>query len=267
MNRIKIITILLASVACLYAFETRAQKQKKDNLYTAGHASAFIGGLYDAYYPYNLLKLHGDFGLGAPDKLDGELLMLEGKFYQTQSSGKTFEMPDTGHTPFAVVNFFKADKTVKGVVGASKDKLYAALDSILPDKNSIYAIRIQGGFELIKTRAFPPVTEKPYTPLAEMLPLQRFFTFESIKGDLVGYRIPAHMEGPNISGYHFHFLSADKKAGGHIIDLITGDVVIEIDHLRSFTVDLPNTEAFKNFDLTKDRSEEVRRVENGKKDE
>jgi acetolactate decarboxylase len=263
----KIFTSILMLTVCQYAFETMAQKQEKNNLYTAGHASAFIGGLYDAYYPYSQLRLHGDFGLGAPDKLDGELLILEGKLYQTQASGKTFEIPDTGRTPFSVVNFFKADKIVKGTAGMSKDKLYAALDSILPDKNSIYAIRIKGQFKAIKTRAFPPVTQKPYIPLAEMLPLQQFFTFESIAGDLVGYRIPAHMEGPNISGYHFHFLSDDKKAGGHIIDLLTGSVTIEIDHLNSFTVDLPNTAAFKNFDLTKDRREEVKRVENGKKNE
>jgi acetolactate decarboxylase len=257
---------IILMMLCIYAFPASAQQQVKTNntLFTAGHASAFIGGLYDAYYPYNKLKLHGDFGLGAPDKLDGELLMLHGKIYQTQSSGKTFEIPDTGSTPFSVVNFFHADKIVKVSVQMNKEKLYAYLDSVLPNKNGIYAIRIKGSFNKIKTRAFPAVKQKPYTPLAGMLALQQFFNFNDVRGDLVGYRLPGYMEGPNITGYHFHFLSEDTKAGGHIIDLLTDVISIEIDYLDSFTVDLPQTKDFNSFDFRKDRSEEVRQVENGK---
>lgn len=258
-----IITLFL----CLICFEAISQhKTPKSNntLFTAGHASAFIGGLYDAYYPYRQLLQHGDFGLGAPDKLDGELLVLNGKLYQTQSSGKTFEIPDTGRTPFSVVNFFHADKVIKTSTKMDKVQLYAYLDSLLPNQNGIYAIRIKGSFDAIKTRAFPPVAKKPYVPLAALLPLQRLFDFSNISGDLVGYRIPDYMEGPNITGYHFHFLSDDTKSGGHIIDLISNGVSIEIDYLDSFQVDLPQTKEFNSFDFKKDRREEVRQVENGK---
>ena len=50
-------------------FQAIAQQKKSDaqgNLFSAGYAAAFIGGLYDAWYPYSALKQHGDFGLGAP---------------------------------------------------------------------------------------------------------------------------------------------------------------------------------------------------------
>jgi acetolactate decarboxylase len=257
----------LVGLVCLCSWTANAQlksDRKNNTLYTAGHAGAFIGGLYDAFAPYNKLMEHGDFGLGAPDKLDGELLILHGKIYQTQSNGKTFEIPDTGSTPFSVVNFFHADKVLKASVPMSKMQVYAYLDSVMPNQNGIYAIRIKGVFNSIKTRAFPPVTNKPYAPLAQLLSLQQFFNFSNISGDLVGYRIPAYMEGSNITGYHFHFLSDDKKGGGHIIDLLTGNVTIEIDELDSFTVDIPQTKEFNSFDFKKDRREEVRQVENGK---
>ncbi|MES2419128.1 MAG: acetolactate decarboxylase [Bacteroidota bacterium] len=246
-------------------FSANAQKLPKNenSLYTAGHASAFIGGLYDAFYPYKQLLQHGDFGLGAPDQLDGELLILDGKIYQTQASGKTFEIKE-GYTPFAVVNFFRPERNVVTLAtNKTKDQLYAFLDSILPNQNAIYAIRIKGSFAQIKTRAFPKVTQKPYAPLASMLALQRFFSFNQIQGDLVGYRIPNYMEGSNISGYHFHFLSADKQAGGHIIELMTGGITIEIDELAAFTVALPQTDDFRKFDFKKDRRAEVKKVENG----
>lgn len=257
----------LLAMLWLCNFNSYAQKKlaQQNTLFTVGHASAFIGGLYDAYYPCSKLKQHGDFGLGAPNKLDGELLILDGRIYQTQHTGKTFEVKDTELTPFSVVNFFYADKVFKTIVQLTKDKLYAYLDSVMPNQNGLYAIRIKGSFKAIKTRAFPPVTKKPYSPLADMLPLQRFFTFDNTSGTLVGYRIPAFMDGPNITGYHFHFLSDDKQKGGHIIDLLTENITIEIDQMDSFTVDLPQTREFNNFDFSKDRREEVKRVENGKK--
>jgi acetolactate decarboxylase len=252
------------AVLCLVVIDASAQT-KNNTLYTAGHASAFIGGLYDAVYPYTKVLKHGDFGLGAPDKLDGEVLILNGRIYQTQSTGKTFEVKPTAITPFAVVNFFQSEKSTKNRQKLTKAELFSYLDSLLSNKNGIYAIKITGNFNMVKTRAFPPV-KKPYVPLANMLPLQHFFTFNNTKGTLVGYRIPAFMDGPNITGYHFHFLSDDKKAGGHIVDLMTGDITIEIDQLDSFMVDIPQTTDFDNFDFSTDRREEVKRVENGKKD-
>jgi acetolactate decarboxylase len=238
---------------------------QSNNLYSAGYASAFIGGLYDGYFPYHQLKAHGDFGLGAIDKMDGELTMLQGKIYQTQFSGKTQLVNDEDKTPYAVICFFHAGKVIHLHSTLDKAGLYKYLDSLLTDQNGMYAIHIKGNFNYVKTRAFPPVDNKPYLPLADMLGKQHFFEFNGIQGDLVGYRLPSFMEGAHISGYHFHFLSDKKDAGGHIIDLRTNDITIEIDKLDSYTVDLPQNADFSQFDFKKDRKEEIKSVENGKK--
>ncbi len=79
-----------------------------DNLFTVGVGAGLIGGLYDGNYSYKLLKQHGTFGLGAPDKLDGELVVFEGKVYQTQHTGKTFQVDDRQLTPFCDGEFFSA---------------------------------------------------------------------------------------------------------------------------------------------------------------
>ena len=81
--------LLLASLLCLNAQAQKLPALKSNTLFTTGHAGAFIGGLYDGYYTYENLKQHGNFGLGAPDKLDGELIILDNEIYQTQSIGKT----------------------------------------------------------------------------------------------------------------------------------------------------------------------------------
>ncbi|PSL46193.1 acetolactate decarboxylase [Chitinophaga niastensis] len=248
------------------------QAQKKNNkpapntqtLFQAGVASAFIGGLYNACYTYDSLKQHGDFGLGAPDKLDGEMVMLNGKIYQTQYTGKTFEVKDTGSTSLAFVNFFHADRVIRLSHTITRTELYKYLDSLLENKNGIYAIHIKGTFETLKTRAFPSPA-KPYQPLAEMLDKQHFFTFEHIDGDLIGYRLPLYLEALSIHGYHFHFLADKKDAGGHIIDFVIKDATIEINTLNHYAMVLPDSNEFKQFDFQKDRKEELRSVENGAK--
>lgn len=166
------------------------------NLFSAGHAGAFVEGLYDAYYPYRLLHLRGNFGLGAPANLDGELVMLNGRFYQTKSTGVTTAMVDTGKTPYATVCYFRVDKVLKPAKPLTKEQLYRYIDSALSDQNGMYAIHIVGLFKSVRTRAFPPVYQKPYTPIAQMLDKQAFFSFENIQGDFVGFRLPDYMHGP-----------------------------------------------------------------------
>ncbi len=260
-NLFKYSCVLLISGLSLHV-SAQIKKKESRNLFSAGYAAAFIGGLYDAFYPYTQLKQHGDFGLGAPDKLDGEIIMLNGRLYQTRSTGKTTPISDTANTAYAIVCFFHATETFRPSGPMNKEALFHYLDSVLANKNGLYAIHIRGDYSYVKTRAFPPV-QKPYAPLATMLDKQHFFEFHSVTGDLVGYRLPAFMEGEHIKGYHFHFLSDDKTGGGHIIDLLTSNITIEVETLNSYTLDLPQTPDFNNYDFKTDRREEIKSVENG----
>jgi acetolactate decarboxylase len=265
-----LISALVITILSTTSFTPVTQSATKDtlrnNLYTVVVGAGLIGGLYDGNYSYRLLKHHGNFGLGAPDKLDGELVVFQGKVYQTQYTGKTFQVEDKELTPFAMVNFFHPDKKVTIGNAINKESLFHLLDSILTNMNGMYAIHISGKFNYIKTRAFPPVKEHDHTPLAAMLHLQRFFEFNNVNGDLIGYRLPAYMDNTNISGYHFHFLSAQKDAGGHIIDLKADNITIEIDQLDSYTVHVPSNADFEQFDFKKNRAEDIKSVERGQKE-
>jgi acetolactate decarboxylase len=235
-----------------------------NHLFTVGIGGGLIGGLYDGFYPYSSLKQHGNFGLGAPDKLDGELVVFQGKIYQTRHTGKTALVDERQLTPFAMVHFFQADKMITITNALNKESLFHYLDSLLTNVNGLYAIHISGKFSYIKTRAFPPVKAHEHTPLASMLPLQHFFEFNNVQGDLIGYHLPAFMDNTNISGYHFHFLSAGKDAGGHLIDIKADNITIEIDQLNSYTIQVPSTSDFEQFDFKQNRAEDIKSVERGK---
>ncbi|MBV8251576.1 MAG: acetolactate decarboxylase [Chitinophaga sp.] len=242
-----------------------AQQKEPNQLFTAGVASGLMGGLFDGFYPVGQLLKKGDFGLGAPDKIDGELLVFKGKAYQTTASGKTVRLPDSHQASFAMVNFFRPVSSVKINRTLSKAELFQLLDSLLPQQNNLYAIHISGKFRQIKTRAFPPVENHPYPTLASMLPLQHFFQMEDITGDLIGYRLPTYMDNTNIAGYHFHFLSTDQQKGGHIVDLSIAEVTISWQTLQSYTVVVPDTPAFQQFDFHQNRAEDIKAVEKGSK--
>lgn len=259
------IALLSASPAKIVTDRNTPPDTLHNSLFTVGVGSGLIGGLYDGFYSYRSLTQHGDFGLGAPDKLDGEIMIFQGKVYQTQHTGKTFQVNDRELTPFSMVNFFHPDITITPGKALDKAGLFHLLDSILTNVNGMYAIHISGKFSYLKTRAFPPVQAHQHTPLADMLNLQRFFEFRDGQGDLIGYRLPYFMDNTNISGYHFHYLSAQKDAGGHIIDLKTDNIKIEIDMLDSYTIKLPATTDFQHFDFKKNREEDIKSVERGEK--
>jgi acetolactate decarboxylase len=256
----KLPCILLLSFSL---FSATAQQKANNQLFTAGIASGLMGGLFDGFYPVGKLLTQGNFGLGAPDKIDGELLVFNGKAYKTDVSGKTTVLPPAHKVSFAMVNFFKPFGSLRVQQELDKDGLFRLLDSLLPQQNNMYAIHIKGRFKFIKTRAFPKVENHPYPTLSSMIPLQHFFPYNDVSGDLIGYRLPAYMDNTNIAGYHFHFLSQNQQQGGHIVELRLADVVIEYQPLHSYTVAVPDDSLFQQFNFQHNRAADIRDVERG----
>ena len=104
--------------------------------------------------------------------------------------------------------------------------------------------------------------EEPYQPLAKVLETA-FYNFENAKGTVVGLYCLAYMSMLNAVGWHFHFISDDRKAGGHVVDLRVDSAAIRWDYTQEFSMKLPGNEAFKGFDLTVDQSEDIKKVETG----
>jgi acetolactate decarboxylase len=250
-----------------HANKKNAQTIKEYNvLYQFGIANAFLSGLYKGTLPLWDLKKHGDFGLGAPDMLDGEWIMNNGKMYQTRFTGKTSIVPDSVKTSLSFVCFFSADTTVYASNIQNKENALKWIDSFLNNKNGIYAIRISGTFEYVKTRSFPPVKKEPFISLASMMSKQCFFELKNIKGVFAGFKIPSFLAGPSIPDFHFHFISGNEDAGGHVVNFVWNNVKIEIDELNRFSIELPQNDEFRNFNFKTTRIEDIKKVESGIKE-
>lgn len=217
-------------------------------------------GLYDGDMAFGEVLEHGNFGLGTCQSLDGEVIILEGNAYQVRSDGHVFEIPNSAKTPFAMVTPFEADQAVRAEKPLDISSLHQWLDGMLPTQNIIYAIEITGTFTSITTRSVP-IQKEPFPPLAEAVKHQNEFTFNNVHGTMVGFRMPSFLGQVNVPGYHFHFLTADRKSGGHVLNVQTNDVIAQIQYIRNFQLNLPNLSSFDKADFSVDQSAELQKAE------
>jgi acetolactate decarboxylase len=220
-------------------------------------------GVYDGNFTFGELKKHGNLGLGTLNDLDGEMIGLDGVFYQVKSDGKVSVVPDDARTPFAVVTFFDPDESLPLTKELSCKELESYIDSLLLTKNILYALKIEGRFYYVKTRSVPK-QEKPFPPLTEAVKHETYFELKNVKGTMVGFWLPEYVKDINTPGFHLHFITDDRKAGGHVIDCTARDVKIEIDYSRGLDISLPDTSSFYNADLTGTSGSDVKEVETGK---
>lgn len=220
----------------------------KDVLFQTSMINVLSEGVYDRDVTFKDLKRHGDFGIGTFNGLDGEMVAVASEFYQIKADGKAYPVEDSMKSPFAVVTFLEPDKAVSLDKVLDYEQLKQYLDSMLPTRNIFYAIRVEGAFSYIKARSVP-AQSTPYPPLAEALKGQTTFELHDVTGTLVGFWCPPYVEGINVPGYHFHFITSDRQNGGHLLDCETENVKIEIDYTSDFFMMSLESDEFYELNL------------------
>lgn len=243
--------IVAAIFLCCLIVPAPAWPVNQDGLYQVSTINALFEGIYDGNITFKDVRRHGDFGIGTFNALDGEMVALDGKFYQIKSNGFAYPVNDTQKTPFVLVKFFRSEKTVYVERSFNYNQLSRYLDQVINSKNMPTAVKIEGLFSYVKTRSVPK-QNKPYSRLAEAVKSQSVFEFLNIRGTLVGFQIPEYFKGLNSPGYHFHFLSEDRKFGGHLLSCETSDIKIYLDDSKEFKLVLPDHSEFLKADLLKD---------------
>jgi acetolactate decarboxylase len=224
-------------------------------LFQVSISGALVAGVYDKEVSVKSILDHGDFGLGTFANLDGEMVVLDGRVYQVQGTGHVSEAsPDAG-APFAVVTRFSPQTDIETEPVANFKDLEECCDRYRSSGNIFYALRLDGRFRNVRTRAVNP--PQPGTRLVDAAKAQSEFSFSDIDGTLVGLWSPGFSSAFSISGYHFHFLSRDRQHGGHLLDIESGPLRLKVEALNDFHLALPESEAFLKADLSKNTAEEL----------
>ncbi|MFP5213142.1 MAG: acetolactate decarboxylase [Acidobacteriota bacterium] len=234
---------------------------RPDTLTQVSTIDALLAGSYDGQMSLRDLLAHGDMGIGTFNRLDGEMVVLDGQVYQVRVDGKIYSPSPTETTPFASVVKFRADARTRAEAGLDFKGLERIVNETAPNQNLFCAVKVTGRFRLVKTRSVP-VQNKPYPPLAEVTANQPVFTLENVSGTLLGFRSPAYVKGINVPGYHLHFISDDRSSGGHVLELAIEQGTVEVDTCNRFLMILPESGGdFARVDLGRDRSKELEKVE------
>jgi len=177
-------------------------------------------------FPHSLL------GLGVADRLDGEIVSIDGETWRVPASG----IPEIAHNnlgmPFAISAEGGTPIPVVVEQGATVDDISHLIESIVAElndgKHTIVAVRIDGTFSNVLLRS-EHRQEPPFEHLDEVLRQETQFPFESWSGTLVGFSFPqTNDQGITIPGLHLHAISADRTSGGHCHSAIVSAATMNI---------------------------------------
>lgn len=228
-------------------------------LFQVSTVGALVEGLYRGEVTIGALREHGDFGLGTFDGLDGEMVALDGHFYQVRGDGTVREVEDAARSPYAMITRFPAGDAVELPDCADLASLLAQLDRFRDSENVFYAVRIDGEFDTVTTRSVKRTAEG--VPLVEAASRQSEFHLRKVRGTLVGFWSPGFLQKVLTAGYHLHFLSDDRRAGGHLLGCAGRELRARVRREVDFRVSLPESPSFLRADLTRDQSQDIERAE------
>lgn len=244
------VVALIISATAAYAYTSGPPSQTPQLssghgvLFQASTYSALQAGDYNGETSLKELRAHGDFGLGTFDALDGEMVLLNGTFYQIKSDGNVYVANDSMKSPFGDVTSFEVDRQLVFSEGSNGPLNYSELqhylEQQLPAKNSFYAVKIMGECSYLEVRS-PPKQVMPYPPLSDALKNQSVFELHNVTGTFVGFFSPQYLSGICVPGWHFHFLTSDNTHGGHVLEVALRRATIQIDDITTLSVELPHT--------------------------
>ncbi len=210
---------------------------------------------------------HGDIGLGTFEDVNGEMIVTEGRCYKADNSGIVTETPDDTGVPFAAVAFLKEDSRSElgavGDIGQMKEFLNNRIEEEF-SLNSMHIVRIDGSFGKVCARSGRGVRAHHVTLKESLSKTQKVFTFENVTGTLVCVYFPDYMDGINAPGWHLHFISDDRRSGGHVLDFSLEHGTAVFDRKTSIEIKLPHEPAFDTYALKNASQEEIRSVEQGR---
>lgn len=229
-----------------------------NKLFQYNTLGALMAGLYGGSLTVKELLEHGDLGIGTLDSIDGELIVLDGKAYQAKSSGDKPEVievhPDAEKVPYAAVIFHQAEVIFKQRFEMTHEELQKRIETYYDGENLFRSIKIHGHFARMHVRMIPKSARG--AKFAEVATHQPEYTIENVTGTIVGFWTPEIFHGVSVAGYHLHFISDDHSFGGHILDYIITEGVVEVGAVNQLDQRFPVQD--RQYLFAKFKAKEVR---------
>ncbi len=183
--------------------------------------------------------------------------MLDGDCYQVRHDGSVSIPQLTDRTPYAVVTNFVPMIRRELPQNMLRTSTSQVLDNFTVSKNYMYAIKIYGEFEWVRTRTVVK-QEKPYPKMVDATENEDIVQFDNLTGTIVGFRTPIYEQGISVPGCHAHFIDDDRTHGGHVVDFKLKSANVEICPGTGLQLHLPLTPEFSSANLSPRRLWQIR---------
>ena len=236
-------------------------------MYQVSTLQALMLGYSRSVVTVSELLEHGNTGLGTFEDVDGEMIVIDGTCYRaTENGAVVVAEPDKG-VPFSVVCNLQGSMAFELEAFQGVDALKSRLNTMIDEGfglNSMHVARIDGQFSFVDARS-ESAYKSAHMTLKEVLEqTQKAFCFEDVMGSLVCVYFPDYMDGINAAGWHLHFVSDDRKLGGHVFDVsMTGGRGV-MDKINAIELRLPDEPMFDTYSLKGASGDEIKQVEQGK---
>ena len=222
-----------------------------NHIYQYSLLNALMDGVSETGITASKLASKGNQGLGTFVRMNGELLFLDGKVYQLEAEGKIRVADDNDQIPFAVSTQF-VPQTTKNVKLKDKDDIENALDGFKGNTTNLFmTYRVNGLFNYLKCRTVRGQEYKGQS-LSELGKKQSVETYEEVSGTIIGFRTPKNWQGFGVAGEHLHFITDDRTAGGHVLEITAGEVEMQMAVASNVHIELPTSDDFNAAKLVTD---------------
>ena len=225
---------------------------------------ALMSGLYGGTMTIGELLQYGDLGIGTLDSIDGELIVLNGKAYQAKGSGEVPEVVEVDPSetvPYAAVVPHKAEVIFRQRFEMNDKELEERIESYYDGENLFRSIKIHGDFSHMRVRMIPKSTSD--RKFAEVAVNQPEYSKENVTGTIVGIWTPEIFHGVSLAGYHLHFVSDDLSFGGHVMDFVIKEGIVQLGAIDQLDQRFPVQDRdylFAKFNMD-EMKEDIDRVE------
>lgn len=226
-----------------------------DSLYLIGHPSCLLAGVTEGDVSYQQIKRLGNFGLGTFNGIPGEMVAIDGEFYLIGANGQTLIVDLNWQTPFAqVINF--APTTTLSIAEINN---YQTLKNIFlaqfTNKNIPYALCVRGQFASLTLRSRSAKTPE------EIQKGEPIYHANNLTGTLIGFWFPDYLMNLGIPGFHFHFITDDRKFSGHLLELQCGKVELQIQAANQIQLWLPYSAQFAAANIIMPTAEKYKQAQ------
>lgn len=232
---------------------------ERHTLFQVSTSNALAQGVFSGAVTVGELKIRGDFGVGTFAGLDGELILIDGVCFRAGFAGDVVEVDDDADVPFALVTRFAADVETNLEAVDGLTDLGEQIDALRPSENVFASVRVDATFDRLVLRAACPA--RPGEGLLEATRHQSEYSLDGTAGTLVGFWAPDYARAVGVPGYHFHFISDDRRLGGHVLDLSGRQFEVGLQIESGLHLAIPETAAFLSADLSGDHAADIEAAE------